>query len=136
MDRFRSPRIQDSNGLLRVIIYQDMNPRRAGMVRHPKHYKWTSYHFYAYGKPDPLLTPAPCYLALGATPKARQKAYRRMIDEIVRHDWKETRTFSKVLFIGDPLWVITRMEQLRNVQRERQLAAKERSRWKFQPALN
>lgn len=31
---------------------------RFNMVKHPKEYRWTSFHFYAYGKQDPLSSQA------------------------------------------------------------------------------
>src|SRR3990167_8208079 len=82
MDRFKSPRIQTDTDLLKVMFYIDLNPKRARMVPHPQDYSWSSFHYYAYGKENPLLTPAPSYLKLALTPQERQKVYLAMVEEI------------------------------------------------------
>ena len=51
------------------------------MVRHPREYLWSSYHFQAEGKAEPWLTPHALYQRLGRTAAERQKAYR----ELFRH---------------------------------------------------
>jgi len=113
MDRFKSPVIQSDFDHLQVMFYIDLNPKRAGMVQHPKEYGWSSFHYYAYGKEDPLITPAPSYLNLGDSPQMRRRNYLLMVSKILKGDWKEKRPYSAVSFIGNPDWVIGRMEQLR-----------------------
>jgi len=98
---------------LRLCIYIDMNPKRAFMVKHPKEYKWSSFHHYAYGKKDPLLTDPTCYLELGETSKERQKKYIEMVDYVLLHDWKQKKNYSTTAFIGNPDWVKVRYFQLR-----------------------
>jgi hypothetical protein len=69
------------------MFYGDANPVRAGIVCHPKNYRWSSYQFYAYGKTDGVskhLTPPPAYLALGRTAKVRQRKYREQCDAYLR----------------------------------------------------
>jgi len=117
MDRFKSPVIHAEFDHLQVMFYIDLNPKRAGLVKHPKEYKWTSFHFYAYGKDDPLLTPAPSYLNLGDSASLRRKNYLLMVQEILKNDWKEKRPYSSVAFIGNPDWVQGRLEQLKIFQR-------------------
>ena len=119
MDRFKSPRIQTDVDLLKVMQYIDLNPIRAGKVRHPKDYRWTSFHHYAYGKEDPLITPAPSYLSLGSTAKERQSIYLEMIENILKDDWKKKKPYSSIPFIGNPDWVITKTKQLREIQAEK-----------------
>jgi putative transposase len=65
MERLRSPLIQDGRHQLEVMRYGDLNPVRAGLVRSPKHWRWSSFRYYAYGQSDDLITAAPEYLALG-----------------------------------------------------------------------
>ena len=48
------------------------------MVRHPREYLWSSYHFQAEGKAEPWLTPHALYQRLGRTAAERQKAYREL----------------------------------------------------------
>lgn len=121
MDRFKSPVIHQDFDHLQVMFYIDLNPKRAKMVDHPKDYRWTSFHYYAYGKEDPLITPAPSYLNLGDSPRIRRKNYLLMVEKILQNDWKEKRPYSSVAFIGNPTWVEGRLEQLKlfqNLQRK------------------
>jgi len=75
MERMLSPSIQEGRHQLVVMRYGDLNPVRAGLVRTPKDYPWSSYRHYAFGEPNPLITDAPEYLALGRTAAARCAAY-------------------------------------------------------------
>ena len=80
-DRFYSSIVQSEGYLLACHRYIELNPVRAGMVHHPRHYRWSSYRHYAEGLANPVLTPHPCYLALGSRPETRQKAYRTMFED-------------------------------------------------------
>lgn len=115
MDRFKSPRIESDVDLLKVMQYIDLNPKRASMVVHPKRYQWTSYHYYAFGRTDELLTPAPSYLALGNTPLERQSAYCLLIEEILQNDWHEKRYYSSLPFIGNPDWITEQTYRLKTL---------------------
>jgi len=110
--RMKSPLIQpDANGrhVLTVMRYGDLNPVRAGMVRSPKDYAWSSYRHYAFGEPNPLIDDEPEYLALGRTPAQRRLAYRNLfasplstVLRIRRPDLVETA------FYGDIGWALQR----------------------------
>lgn len=128
MDRFKSPCIQTDRDLLAVMIYQDLNGYRAKMTDHPKNDRWTSYHFYAFGRKDPLLTPAPSYLALGDTDAHRRKVYRRLVQEILDAEGFRKQDYSTACFIGDPDWVIQRNRQLKAVLRDKRQACLLRQR--------
>lgn len=116
MDRFKSPRIETDADLLKVMTYIDLNPKRARMVRHPIEYQWSSFHYYAHGKNDPLITPAPSYLGLGKTDAERQKVYLGLLEEILKNDWKEKKPYSSAPFIGNPDWVIQKTQRLKEAQ--------------------
>src|SRR5512146_2674901 len=75
MDRMASARLQGGRYQLAVMRYGDLNPVRAGLVRSPKDYPWSSYRHYAFGERNPLITDAPEYLALGRTAIERRNAY-------------------------------------------------------------
>jgi putative transposase len=76
--RFRSC-LTDSEGyLLACSRYIELNPVRAGMVRHPRDYPWSSYRCNAEGRADGRITPHECYLALAGDPAARRGAYRAL----------------------------------------------------------
>lgn len=121
MDRFKSPIIQTDRDLLKVMTYVDLNPNRARMVIHPKEYRWSSYKYYAHGKSDPLITPAPSYLALGNTPVERQTAYQNMVNAILSVAVKK-ENYSRTACIGNPDWVKQRCVELKEIQRAKRIA--------------
>lgn len=110
MDRFKSPRIQDDTYMLRAMTYGDLNGVRCKRDKQPDDAKWSSYAYYAYGRDDSLITPSPSYLTLGETPKDRQRAYRGMVQELMRQD---RINISNTCFIGDSDWVKQQYEILR-----------------------
>jgi putative transposase len=116
-DRFKSPVIESDADLQSVMIYNDLNPSRTKKGLHPKHYKWSSYHHYAYGKKDPLLTEPEWYKELGDTPKERQKKYRKLIDEIYKNDdrvpkcpYRGERGY--LSYVGSPSWAAIQYRKL------------------------
>jgi putative transposase len=119
MDRYKSLCMETSEDMLRVMHYIDLNPNRAGMITHPKDYKWSSFRYYAYGEEDPLITPAPAYLELGSTPEERQSAYLRQVEEILKDDWKQKKPYSSVPFLGSPDWVAQKMKDLKDEYQKR-----------------
>jgi putative transposase len=56
--------------------YVEENPVRAGLVKEPGGYDWSSYGAHATGREDALTKPHPEYLALGRSARARQEAWR------------------------------------------------------------
>lgn len=117
MDRFKSPKIESDEYMLNAMAYADLNQYRAGKVKHPKQSKWSSYRYYAYGEPDPLITPSPSYEALGDAPEARQKAYREMVEALMNHPTEIN--ISHTYFIGNPDWVIGKYKELMAVLRNK-----------------
>jgi len=65
--------------VLHCMRYIELNPVRAGLVRHPADYRWSSYRANALGGEDALVTPHPCYYALGRTAQARCAAWRQLL---------------------------------------------------------
>jgi len=131
MDRFKSPRIEKDTDQLMVMFYNDLNPKRAKIVGHPKEYGWSSYRFYAFGEADLLITPAPAYLNLAACPEERCKIYRKMVEAILQNDWKEKKPYSSVPFIGEPEWVKIRFEALQLLNKTRRMKWQEGFKVKF-----
>lgn len=128
MDRFKSPVIQTDQSLLNVMIYGDLNATRVGKVEHPEKYRWCSYRYYAYGEPDPLITPSPSYLSLGNTEEVRQAAYQEMVDAIIEAEGLAKRDYSIVRYIGDPDWVRARYRESCNIAQAKRLAYLTRQR--------
>jgi len=128
MDRFKSPVMETDEDLMNVMIYNDLNPYRTVKGTRPKEHKWSSYHHYAYGKEDPLLTEPECYKEMGKTAKKRQKNYRLMIEEIMKDDHRMPKCpYRKnegyLCFVGNPVWVEKRYHALKKV------ASKLRKEW-------
>ncbi len=76
--RFRSCLTQSEDDVLACYRYIELNPVRAGMVRHPREYRWSSYRGNAEAKTDALLNPHEQYLRLGREPRERREAYRAL----------------------------------------------------------
>ena len=118
-DRPATREVQDDTHLLKVMFYGDANPVRAGMVSHPSKYPFSTWHFYAYGKKSQHtkhLTAPKAYLALGKTPKARQKKYRSLCDAYLRaagliNDQGTSEMESP--FIGSTAWCKSRRQQIK-----------------------
>lgn len=100
--RFWSSVIQCPRYLLAVSRYIELNPVRAGMVRHPADYVWSSYRMNGMGYHIQLLSPHAEYLALGATPQARRSAYRRLFGMALTASELEAIRHSRLLREGGP----------------------------------
>lgn len=96
-DRFKSNIIEKDTYLLQCGKYIELNPVRAGIVCHPEQYLFSSYNYYAKGKPDSLITPSPVYLGLSDSAASRQKQY---IDFVVDESIINSRVIEKKLYIG------------------------------------
>lgn len=77
--RHRSSLIQTENYLLSCYRYIELNPVRAGMVKRPEEYQWSSYGVNGWGDTS-WLTPHDEYLKLGKGDKSRTKAYRALFN--------------------------------------------------------
>ena len=91
--RFRSCLIDAENYLLLCQRYIELNPVRAGMVKHPAEYRWSSYQCNAQGRLDDRLTPHSVYQQLGVDIEKRCAAYRELfrnqLDPGLVHDIRE-----------------------------------------------
>ncbi len=76
--RFRSSIIQQREYLFSCQRYIEMNPVRAGIVKHPGEYRWASYQSNGQGMSSDLLSCHSLYLSLGQTDAERQAAYREL----------------------------------------------------------
>ncbi len=107
--RMKSPLIQPGargRHVLTVMRYGDLNPVRAGMVRSPKDYRWSSYRHYAFGEPDPIIADEPEYLALGRTPAQRRLAYQQLFAAPLASSLRTRRPdIVEAPFYGDSGWV-------------------------------
>jgi putative transposase len=75
--RHRASLVQSERYLLTCMRYIELNPVRAGMVKRPEEYRWSSYGVNAWGDTGSL-APHPEYIRLGPTPATRGFAYREL----------------------------------------------------------
>jgi putative transposase len=76
--RYRAAPIDSEAYLLTCCRYIELNPVRAGMVPHPREYRWSSYRGHAESAIDPVLTSHELYDRLGRTAAERREAYRAL----------------------------------------------------------
>ena len=97
--RYRSTLVHSARYLLACMCYIERNPERAGIVRHPEDYRWSSCGANAIGSDiGVILTPHQVYLELGRTEAARETAYRKLLSrplpqrelEAIRHATNRT----------------------------------------------
>ncbi|MFC1773499.1 transposase [Pseudomonadota bacterium] len=74
--RFKSCLAQSETYVMTCYRYIELNPVRAGMVYHPRDYRWSSYRANAEGGKDSVLTPHSLYMQLGQNEAQRESAYR------------------------------------------------------------
>lgn len=75
--------------IVKRYIYR--NQIRAGVVKHVNQTKWSSYPYYAQGKPDPLITPFRTYFSFGLHKKKRMEEFRAFVETMMTHEeteWK------------------------------------------------
>ncbi len=123
-DRPKTLEIEDHESHMRVMFYGDCNPVRVGLVKHPTEYRHSSCRFYAFGeksKQTEQLDPPAWYIALGRTPRERQRRYRQLLDAYLRSiDLLEDReSYCQGRFIGQLLWCEQRKRDLREAAKAR-----------------
>ena len=84
--RFKSSAVDSQAYLLTCMRYIELNPVRAGIVKAPGDYPWSSYAANAFGGRDELLTPHELYAALGADAEVRCEAYRALFREALEEE--------------------------------------------------
>jgi putative transposase len=104
--RFGSCLVDSALYVLGCYRYIELNPLRAGMVREPLAYEWSSARGNAGLASATELVPHPEYLALGDDAAARAHAYRSLLDlgdvPAVMKSLREA-TVGGYALIGDPL---------------------------------
>ena len=73
--RFKSSLVDEEHYCLACYRYIELNPVRAGMVRHTADYPWSNFRCNALGGPNSLVTPHESWLGLGGNDEDRKHAY-------------------------------------------------------------
>jgi REP-associated tyrosine transposase len=90
--RFKSAVVSRDEHLMQCGRYIEMNPVRAGLVKGPSEYRWSSYRLRALGIPDHLLDLDPWYTGLAEGAGERQKIYREWVSSsIPNEEWDRIR---------------------------------------------
>jgi putative transposase len=84
--RYRATLVDDETYVLACMRYIELNPVRAGIVRQPLSYAWSSHAANGYGKHDELVSQHALFRALGGSTALRRAAYRAMFDSDVPDD--------------------------------------------------
>ena len=102
--RFHSGLVASDSYLLACYRYIELNPVRAGMVAHPREYRWSSYAANAEGDVDPLISSHRSYLGLSDSVAFRALAYRALFEsELDRFVMDEIRTATRAgRRVGEP----------------------------------
>lgn len=79
--RYKSSPIQTSEYLLACCRYIELNPVSAGMVVHPREYRWSSYRQKTDDSASRWINLDDCYMALGKTANQRMRSYAKFVTE-------------------------------------------------------
>ena len=78
--RYKASLVDAESYLLTCYRYIELNPVRAGMVRKPGEYAWSSHRANALGRVDSAVTPHPLFLQLGSSDDERHRNYRELFE--------------------------------------------------------
>jgi putative transposase len=90
--RFKSAVVSRDEYLIMCSRYIELNPVRAGMVRHPRDYRWSSYNRRALSRSDYLVDEDLWYVSLGHTTEDRARVYANWLEaSISDEEWELIR---------------------------------------------
>ena len=84
--RFKASLVDSEEYLLTCMRYIELNPVRAGMVKAPGEYSWSSYKCNAYGQSDVMLSAHASYLALSDDRVKRLNIYRELFKNYIEQE--------------------------------------------------
>ena len=79
--RFRSSMVDSAGYALVCQRYIELNPVRAGIVRHPGEYRWSSFGANALGHSSDIVVPRADYLSLGEDERERRMRYVELFND-------------------------------------------------------
>jgi len=85
--RFKCSVVDTDVYCLACYRYIELNPLRAGLVRNPVDYQWSSYRHNASGHTNTLITPHASYLELDTTAPIRRSLYQALVASSVDHEY-------------------------------------------------
>jgi Transposase IS200 like len=125
--RFKGFLVEKESYLLALIRYVALNPVRAGMVKRPESYRWSSYRATAgYDAVPPWLTTDWALGSFGHDLATQQAGYRQFVDEgacITRSPFEDA---VGQLFLGSAAWVETMQALVDSAPRSKEHPAAQR----------
>lgn len=111
--RYRATVIDAKQYMLTCSRYIELNPVRAGLVKNPKEYPWSSYSYNTSSRPNEMISPHRQYLKLGNNDRERAQAYRALFRQNIDTDTIQTITDAtlKGWALGDARFA-TKIEKL------------------------
>ena len=105
-DRFKNVLVDENEYLLTVARYIVLNPVKAGMVKRPEDYAWSSYRARAgYEQAPDWLTLEPVQLLFGHQPNDARANYRQFIDEGMDDPRDLAEEAMQKLFLGGAAFI-------------------------------
>lgn len=84
-NKYKSQLVNKDSYLIQCGKYIELNPVRAGLVKSPQKYRWSSYRYYVLGESSDLISENVFYLQLGKTTEERQRQYQELvISELIK----------------------------------------------------
>ncbi|MDD5729688.1 MAG: transposase [Candidatus Omnitrophica bacterium] len=116
--RYKSSIIDTDSYLLQCGKYIELNPVRAGIVKYPNEYSFSSYCHYAFGLADSIVSDNPVYLGFSESSKLREKRY---VEFVVDSEIMNSGYISSQIFIGSDLFVkkLAEVYQIKNLARKK-----------------
>jgi len=84
--RYKASLVDSDMYLLTCMCYIELNPVRAGMVKHPAEYKWSSYQHNAQEPKTDFIENHPIFSMLGDTAEERKFVYRGLFQRYIEND--------------------------------------------------
>jgi hypothetical protein len=101
-ERFRSPIVEDDSYGLALLRYIAQNPVRAGIVKKPGDWRWSSYLLYETGELNPYVEFLPSFEGLARTRKRSAMIFAELVNHaIIPQDdgWTRNRVVGTEVFI-------------------------------------
>lgn len=88
--RYKSKAVGKDAYFIQCGKYIELNPVRAGIVKEPENYQYSSYRYYSEGVPDHIITPDFIFEDMGKNDSERQRRYRELvIDQVVKESYNK-----------------------------------------------
>jgi hypothetical protein len=101
-ERFKSPIVEDDSYGIALLRYIAQNPVRAGIVKKPGDWQWSSYRFYESGEANMFIDFLPSFDGLAKTRKRASQIFSELVSQkIVAQDdgWTTNRVIGTEIFI-------------------------------------